>query len=400
VSSETKISKFESLSRAIPLAVSHLVSLVVSRRFSFTASCYFLISACFVFVFSPSAYGFDKTKWMDVKREGQNQENSGHYATAEKYYRESMRIAKDFPSKSSERIETCYHIANILVLQGKYWEAEVFYQKLVMVVQEQKRDKTLDQEVLVWMEDLADSYGHAIHGWLEYLALEHAVQLRDIISGDENRYMAVTLRKLVTVLLNEAKYAEADPYANRLVRVTKKLTGKGELVKAADLFLLSLIQYHQGKYAKAESNLREALTLYTKMEIPPGFCTGNTLVQLAKVLQCQNQFELAEQSAVRALKIFDRTKGKNWTGSIQPHEILKDLYRRTGRYAEAAKENEQLISIMVASQGPSNAYMPKLYKEQKELYLKSKNPTKAREIDKKMSAISKQTNSKSLAHGH
>ena len=346
------------------------------------------------------ASSFDKTKWMDVKREGQNQEVAGHYAIAEKYYRESMKIAKDFPKNASERIETLYHVANVLVLQGKYWDAEVYYQKLVMMVQEQKKDKTLDHEALVWMEDLADSYTHQIHGWLEYLALEHAVQLRDIISGDENRYMATTLRKLVTILLHEGKYAEADPYATRLVRITSKLKGNAQLIKASDLFLLSLIQYHAGQYAKSESNLREALDLYAKMEIPPGFCTGNCLTQLAKVLQAQHQFDLAEQSAIRSLKIFDRTKGKNYTGSIQAHEILKAIYLQKRKYAQAASEHEQLISIMVAAHLASDPHLITLYKEQKKLYLKSKNSAKASEVDKKIAAISKKTTSKNPAPGH
>jgi hypothetical protein len=346
------------------------------------------------------ASSYDKTKWMDVKREGQNQEVTGHYAIAEKYYRESMKIAKDFPKNASERIETLYHVANILVLQGKYWDAEVFYQKLVMMVQEQKKDKTLDHEALVWMEDLADSYTHAIHGWLEYLALEHAVQLRDIISGDENRYMATTLRKLVTILLHEGKYTEADPYATRLVRITSKFKGDSRLVKASDLFLLSLIQYSAGKYAKSESNLREALDLYAKLEIPPGFCTGNCLTQLAKVLKAQKQFELSEQSAIRALKIFDRTKGKNYTGSIQAHEMLLEIYTLKGKYAQAASEHEQLISIMTAAHLASDPHLIKLYQQQKALYLKSKNAAKAREVDKKISAISKKTTAKKVTHGH
>ncbi|MDZ4836070.1 MAG: tetratricopeptide repeat protein [Candidatus Melainabacteria bacterium] len=350
--------------------------------------------------FAAPAFSFDKTKWMDVKREGQRLEVSGHYATAEKYFRQAMQISSTFPKNSSERIETLYHVCNILVLQGKYWDAEIFFQKLVLMVQEQKKDGTLDHEALVWMEDLADSYSHAVHGWLEHLALEHSVQLRDIISGDENRYMATTLRKLVTILFHEGKYYKADPYAMRLVRITSKFTGKNELVKASDLFLLSLVQFQIGKYAMAESNLRQALNLYTKMEIPPGFCTGNTLTQLARVLQAQNQFELAEQSAKRALKIFERSKGKNNIVSIQTHEVLVDLYKKSGKYAQAASEHEQLISIMMATNTATDAQMLKWCKDQKALYLKSKNTAKAREMDRKIGAISKRIGAKNPTHGH
>lgn len=371
-------------------AIPHAVSLKSS-----------VLAVCLLTFCVQPAFCVDKTKWMDVKREGQKLEVAGHYAMAEKYYRQSMKLARDFPKNASERVETLYHVANILVLQEKYWDAEVFYQKLVVIIQEQKKDKTLDHEALVWMEDLADSYSHAIHGWLEYLALEHAVQLRDIISGDDNRYMATTLRKLVNVLCKEGKFTEADPYATRLVRVTSKLKGKGaELVKAGDLFVLGLVQYHIGKYAKAESNLREALDLYTKIEIPPGFCTGNTLTQLAKVLQFQRQYDLAEQSVIRALKIFERTKGKVWSGSIPAHLILSDIYAARGKYAQAASEHEQIISIGLATSMVTDENLLKMYKDQKALYLKSKNAAKAREIEKKMSDISKRITSKKTTRGH
>lgn len=346
------------------------------------------------------AQSFDKTKWMDLKREGQRLEVAESYRTAEKFYRQALEMARAFPPRCSERLETLYHMANILVKQGKYWDAEPYYQRLITVVQEDKKAGTLDHEALVWMEDLADSYCHCVKGWLEYLALEHAVQLRDIISGDNNKYMATTLRRLATRLLHENKYKQAEPYANRLVRITGKFKGPSELAKASDLFLLCLVEYHLGKYARSESNCREALALYTKLEIPPGFCTANCLLHLSTILKAQKQYELAWQTANRSVKIFERNNGKKYIGTVPVLTLLGEIHTARGKYADAIREYDKIISIMESEYGVKDARLTGILELQRKACFKVKNAAKAREIDKRIAAISKRNTAKKLPHGH
>ena len=342
----------------------------------------------------------DKTKWMDLRREGQRLELDRAYSSAERYYLQMRQVARTFPKNCSERIETLYHIARIYVMQNKYWEAEIYYKNLVQIVDEQKKDGTLDHEALVWMEDLADAYTTNIKGWLESLALEHAVKLRDLVSGDANKYMATTLRKLSTILVNEGKSKEAEPYAERLVRLTSKFKGDAELVKASDLYFLSLVQCNVGKYAKAESNCREALTLFTKLEKPPGFCSGNCHVQLGKILKCQMQFELAEQSVRRALKIFERTHGKNYLPASAAHTLLGEIFTLRRKYADAAKEYEQVISIVESNCGPTNPLTVLALKDARAAYLKVGNTAKARAVERRLTSISKQNTVKKASNGH
>lgn len=342
----------------------------------------------------------DKTKWMDLKREGQRLEMDGAYPSAERYYKLAMEAARAFPKNCSERIETLYHIARIYVMQDKYWEAEVYYKRLVQLVEEQKKDGTLDHEALVWMEDLADAYSTHIKGWLEALALEHSVKLRDLISGDANKYMATSLRKLSTILFNENKCKEAEPYAERLVRITSKFKGERELLKASDLYFLSLIQCNLGKYAKAESNCRESLALFTKLEKPPGFCTGNCHVQLAKILKCQLQFELADQSVRRALKIFERSHGKNYLPASAAHTLLGEIFTHRHRYADAAKEYEQAISIVESNYGPTAPLTVVALKDARAAYQKAGNSAKASAIQRRIDSISKMTSTKKSAKSH
>lgn len=357
------------------------------------------ICAFLQFITVHSGECIDKTKWMDLKREGQRLEIEGAYPAAEKYYKQSMEVARSFPKNCSERIETLYHIANIYVLQGKFWDAEVFYKRLLSLVEEQKKDGTLDHEALVWMEDLADAYSVHIKGWTQWMALEHSVKLRDLISGDNNKYMATTLRQLCAVLNHEAKYKEAEPYAERLVRITSKFKGEKELVKATDLYFLSMLQCNLGRYAKSESNCREALTIFTRLEKPPGFCSGNCHLQLAKILKCQNQFELADQSAQRALKIFERTHGKNYLPSASVHQILGEINTHRGKYATAVKEYEQAIFILESNHGPKAPLLTSALNELKSAYLKANNPAKARQVEARLASISKATSAKKHPHG-
>lgn len=344
-------------------------------------------------------YCADKVKWMDLKREGQRLEITGNHKAAERYFMMCLDISRGFPKNCSERIETLYHVANINVQQDKFWEAEIYYKRLVNLVEHEKANGSLDHEALVWMEDLADAYSTHIKGWLEWMALEHAVRLRDIISGDENKYMSTTLRRLVMVLLNENKFKEALPYAERLVRLSKKLTGPQELIKASDLYLLSMVQFHLARYAEAESNVREALGLYMKLEIPPGYCTSNCLVHLARVLKYQNQLELADQSARRALKISERKNGKIFIQNVQILDLLAELDTRRGRYAQAVQEYEQVISILEHQYGPNDSGLVSPLNNLRNAYLKAQKGLKAREIERRIASISKQAAAKKNGKG-
>ncbi len=346
------------------------------------------------------AMSVDKYKWDDAKREGERLELSGAYQMAQRYYRHALDCARDLPPESAERIESLFHMANIVVLQGKYLEAEPYYQRLITNLTKQKREGTISEECLVFLEELAESYVKCIRGDYEARALEHAVNIHDLVSGDDNKYLAPTLRRLVKLKLKDNRPRECEISARRLVRLTKSLSGPSEVIKGSDLYLLSLVQIRLGKYALAETNVRQALSIYGRLDIPPGAYTVNCLIQLAKILQCQKNFDLAERTIQQALKILERNNGKKSLETVSAREVLAEIETRKCDYLEAIRQYETSISILESKYGEMDSRLVRQLHLVKELHLKRGDIQKVRQITDKIASISKNAASKTGDVGH
>ncbi|MBX9668200.1 MAG: tetratricopeptide repeat protein [Candidatus Obscuribacterales bacterium] len=346
------------------------------------------------------ARSVDKYKWDDVKREGERLELSGAYPMAQKYYLHALSCARDLPPGSAAQIESLFHMANISLLQEKYIDAEPYYQRLITNLVKQKRDGTIGEDSLVWMEELASSYARCIHGACEEKALEHAVSIYDLVSGDKNSHIAAILRRLVELKLKDNRPRECETYARRLVRLTKTLSGPSEVIKGSDLFLLSLIQFRLGRYALAESNVRESLSIYERLDVPPGSYTVNCLIQLARILQCQKNFDRAERTIRKALKILERNNGKKSLETIPARELLAEIETRKCDYLEAIRQYETSISILESKYGELDSRLVGQLLRVRELHLKRGDLQKARQIKEKIASISKSSLSKTDTVGH
>src|SRR5579883_756025 len=121
----------------------------LGSAFAWTASLILLI---------PSQALASRDKWFDYNERGQREEIGRNYLSAEEYYRKAFDESVSIGTTSNEMAESLVRLATVLVVQGKFNQAEPYYQRLIKLIDQKKKDKTLSDEVLIWVEDLAEDY--------------------------------------------------------------------------------------------------------------------------------------------------------------------------------------------------------------------------------------------------
>ena len=96
---------------------------------------------------------------------------------------------------------------------------------------------------------------------------------------------------------------------------------------------LGIVNYWQGKYAKAEDFFSKALLLITTSGIP--FDLSELLNNLGAVYVVDRKFEQAEQILNRALAIREAQVGGSHPDLISTLDGLGMLYSSTGKYSDA-----------------------------------------------------------------
>ena len=133
---------------------------------------------------------------------------------------------------------------------------------------------------------------------------DEAVGEQAVPEGD-----AESLLKQANALIQEGRYAEAEPYYRGCLRDVKATLGKDHPGYGAALYELARVLSAQGKHAEAEGLLRRALTLFERapgVEQPP---FEQALHTLAGVLGAQDKFKDAEVLLRAALVTQERALG-------------------------------------------------------------------------------------------
>src|SRR5690606_8887190 len=118
------------------------------------------------------------------------------------------------------------------------------------------------QENLVWLEDLADTYQSLGTGKRKVFFIEHALQLRTLISGDRHPKIADSLRPLTFEYERSRQFEKAQKVGARLVKADQLALGHDSIIVANELFMLAGIEYKLKHLDRAESYARQALSIY------------------------------------------------------------------------------------------------------------------------------------------
>ena len=160
------------------------------------------------------------------------------------------------------------------------------------------------------------------------------------------------LNQQVNQLIEQGKYQEAIPIAERAVEAAKRTRGPEQLETAEALNNFGFVFKMIGDYAKAEPLLQEAIRIRQKVLGPEHPDTATSLNNLAGLYWDMNQYTKAEPLYQEALRIRRKVLGPEHPDTATTLNNLAELYQDMGEYAKAEPLLQEALRIRQKVLGP------------------------------------------------
>ena len=182
--------------------------------------------------------------------------------------------------------------------------------------------------------------------------VREGLQLRRKMLGNAHPDTAMSLFRLSDLLYKEGNYPSAESAARESVQVfSRALTlPKDNIYFANPLLELGLILNKTGRSREAETYLREALAVRTRL-LP----AGNQLIgvsegALGECLTSQKGYAEAEPLLLRSYATIKNIQGEHGPSTLEAARRLMTLYQSWGKPGEAARY--QAVSAQPSSEQP------------------------------------------------
>ena len=133
------------------------------------------------------------------------------------------------------------------------------------------------------------------------------------------------LDQQINKLLQQRKYKEAIPIAEKAVEAAKRIRGPEHPDTATKLNLLGRLYQEVGAYAKAEPLLEEALQIFRKVLGNQHPNTATSLNNLAELCQAMGDYAKAEPLLQEALQIRRKVLGDQHPSTATSLNNLAEL---------------------------------------------------------------------------
>jgi tetratricopeptide (TPR) repeat protein len=162
------------------------------------------------------------------------------------------------------------------------------------------------------------------------------------------------LNQQVNQLMEQGKYQEAIPVAERALEASKRARGPEQPETADALNNLGFLFNKIGNYAKAEPLLQEALRIRQKVLGPEHPDTASSLNKLAVLYQEVHDYAKAEPLYQEALRIRRKVLGAEHPGTASSLNNLALLYQDMHEYAKAEPLYQETVRICQKVLGPEH----------------------------------------------
>jgi len=230
----------------------------------------------------------------------------GRYKEAEEYYDNALAIRKKLGDEHPDLAETFNDFAGLYRYQGKYKEAEEYYDNALAI-----RKKLGDEH-----PDLAETFNDFAGLYQNQGKYKEAEKYYDNALaiwkklGDEHPDIAATFNNLGLLYHDQGKYEKAEEFYNNALNIEKKVLGEDHPDIAATFNNLGSLYHDQGKYEKAEEFYNNALNIEKKVlgEDHPDIAI--TLINLGSLYQAQRKYSKAKSHFKQAVEIVETSFGK------------------------------------------------------------------------------------------
>lgn len=290
-------------------------------------------------------------------------------------------------------------LGELYTSQGRYLEAESFYQKSLDIIREDLRKQNLPDDnfgVAVLLSNLGGlyllqgKYDEAEQLLQKSLAIkkqraegEHPTPFDAILV---KMTLAETINNLAELYQAQGKYAEAEPLYQQSLSIWKQSLGKNHSRVALSINNLAALYQAQGKYAEAERLLQDSLDIWKQNlgENHPN--VAFSLNNLAYVYIEQEKYIKAETFLQKSLDIW-KLLGDNHPNVALSLNNLALLYIKQGRYTEAEPLLQKSLAIRKEKLGENHPDVAGSFNNLGDLYIKQGRYTEAKQLYEKSLAI-------------
>ncbi len=165
------------------------------------------------------------------------------------------------------------------------------------------------------------------------------------LSGSEDAKVARVTRQLAGLLaFQEDRLAEAEDISRKALAIQKKLSTDDTPDIARTLFMVATLLRREGKWAEAETNYLEGVTMWRRMA-GDGFEPANSLGYLSEVLLHQGKLAEAEAQRREEFAMLTRLYGNEHAGVTVSLSRLADVLGREGKMEEAEARGREALAI-------------------------------------------------------
>jgi eukaryotic-like serine/threonine-protein kinase len=181
-----------------------------------------------------------------------------------------------------------------------------------------------------------------------------ALQREERAYGDRHPETVATKGNYGLLLQREGRLAEAEPLLRSALEVRLSLYGPDHYLVGYSRVSLAILLHDKGDLAGAESEFRQALAIYDKSLPPNHQYRAALLMHLARLLVDRNKTEEALADSAESVRIWTETSPALSPLLAQAHAIHAYALEHLNKSAEAAKELEEALPVLVQARGPDD----------------------------------------------
>lgn len=262
------------------------------------------------------------------------------YARGMEHFREAEKLT-DRNRDLEEWGRLQHEIADLLVAQGKYGDAEKLFRSVI-----EARSVNLGPEHL----DTLDSRHRLIYALTRQTKYAEAeaearqvLKLREKVLGPEHADTLVSRYNLADPLVEQGKYAEAEALYRDVIRLDEKVLGSEHPRTLSARVGLATVLGSEQKHAEAEALYREVIKLDEKVYGPEHPYTLNDRQDLATTLQADGKYPEAESQYRDVIRMETNLVGAEHPDTLASRNNFAELLDDEGKYAEAEAECRRII---------------------------------------------------------
>ncbi len=277
--------------------------------------------------------------WLGILYQAQ-----GRYGDAESFYQKALTLMQQLGESHPIIANVLNNLASLYQVQGRYGDAEPLHQTALVLKQQRCGEE--HPAVATFLNNLAELYKvQRRYGDAKPL-FEKALALKQQLFGEHHPAVATSLNNLAAFYRAQGRYGDAKPLFEKALALRQQLFGEHHPAVATSLNNLAGLHYAQGHYGDAKPLFEKALALRQRLFGEHHLDVATSLNNLAELYRTQKRYGDARSLLEQSLVLRQQLLGKKHPDVATSLNNLAGLYYAQGRYREAELFYCQALQIL------------------------------------------------------